>query len=266
VASEPDFQQLRRGVALLACGESGQENEHLRAGPDPAIAFLQRSVATADRGEPFPTKGQTMTTTTAAKTPSAELAKLERKRAETYATLQQAKGQRQAWDDDLRLEQAALGAYIDQHPEDWRDDARNPKPGTESDKKRRAYLAKAEAGNPHEGDYAKAREEFHGHDEAFNQFLRRHLPDLIAEEESAFEAVVDKIREAFDLLIEAGIEHEALLARVQALVKATPGIDGQAITYDPRPREWMNLAERALDEPLARPGLTELGQWKLRDR
>lgn len=204
--------------------------------------------------------------TTATKTPSTELAKLQRRRDVTYDELRKIKVERERWAADLDAEQAAYTEHVNSHPDEWRDAARNPRPASAAAKKLAALKKKQAAGNPHEPDYVAARERFHRADEEQSSFLRRNLAALIAEDEDDYLAVVDKAREAFAALIAAGDEYAALIERARSLIIRTPGIDAQAITHDLRPAEWSRLAAAALDEPLARVGLTELGHYKLTDR
>lgn len=56
----------------------------------------------------------------------------------------------------------------------------------------------------------------------------------------------------------------ASVAATRDEVLAVDGLDGQSYGYDPRPAEWLRFATDVLASPITTPGLTELGEWKLR--
>ena len=203
------------------------------------------------------------TTATAKRTPSAELAKLQDQRDESYADLQVIKRERSGYDNETTQMRAEFSAFTASRPEDWRDAAHNPKPGTPSAEREAEVKARMEAVNPHEEAFYAARQLFHDADEALNRFLVERLFDLIDEDESAFNAAQAKIRQGFALLIEGGADYNAIVERARSLILAVPHLNGQALTHDPRPLEWEATARASLDSDLRRPGLTEDGAWRL---
>ena len=202
--------------------------------------------------------------TTKTRTPSAELKKLERARTNSYAELQQVKRARSGWDDQSHTLRAEYSAFVADRPEDWEDaSTQRPRPGSESAKMAEKVKARLAETNPHDADFVSARAKFHKADEALNEFLQTRFFDLLDEDLADFAAVEEKFRLGFSTLVEAADEYEGLVDRARGLVNATPGIDGQALTHDPRPHLWKVQALEVLEAGLAQPGITEPAAWKL---
>ena len=87
---------------------------------------------------------------TKTKPPSNKMAKLTERRDKTYAELQGAKRQRTAHRDANRGDEGGHTVFVNDRPEDWRDEARNPKPDSPSGKKLAELKRRLQAPNPHD--------------------------------------------------------------------------------------------------------------------
>lgn len=205
-----------------------------------------------------------MTTATKTQTkPSTELGKLKKHWTESYARLQKVKRERAAYDAETETLRAEYGAYMNQRPEDWRDQARNPKPGSPSAEFEAKLKTRMASPNPRQGDFDTAQSEFLEVDAALQRFRRSQMFALVEEIDPEYRATVDRLRSALEEIVEAEGTYRALTEHVAGLIRECPGIDGQALTYDPRPGEWREMAERALEADVMRPGISEAAAWKL---
>jgi hypothetical protein len=201
--------------------------------------------------------------TTKTKTPSAELDKLQRARDKAYADLQAVKRDRALWEDETEALRGSYTLLVRSRPEDHRDAAGNPKPGTPSAAEQHKLKKRIAGGNPHEDHFQSAKADFHAAAEKLNEFLTSRLPDLLGELEPAFDAIETKRVEAFELLSEVASEYGALEAKAREWIIRSPRLNGQALRSDPRPAQWAKLADENLESPLTAPGLTDVGAWTI---
>ena len=200
---------------------------------------------------------------TATRKPSTELRRLEAVRDKTYAALQGVKRERSAYDQKTEGMRGEFSALVASRPEDHRDRAGNPKPGTPSAKYQAQLKARIRDGNPHERDYNLALEAFHAADEELQAFRNAHLVEVIAEQDSEIEALDTKRDKALGLLVECGEEYAGLLERVQSLVSDCPVLTGQHVAFDALPSQLKSTAEQALEHSTSAPTITELGRYRL---
>lgn len=201
--------------------------------------------------------------TTKTKAPSAQLDKLQRARDDAYATLQDVKRDRSAWEAETTGLKAETSAFINERPEDWADAAHNPKPGTPGAKRRDALVDRLAAGNPHDETFDAARAKFHQADAELQEFLTAHLPDLLAEQEPTVRALEDRRAEVVAAIAEIDAGYAAVEAQARDWIVRTPRLNGQSLKADPRPAQWAKLASENFDAPLAAPGLTADAEWTI---
>ena len=102
-------------------------------------------------------------------------------------------------------------------------------------------------------------------DTQYQDFQRKSLTARVAQ---LIEGKGDYgIREIFEALAERfGLVNEDIDG-TRALIIECPGIDGQALTYDPRFNAWSAFVLDALqglnEQDFIKPGLTEIGAWKV---
>ena len=198
-----------------------------------------------------------MTATATKVKPSRALAKLQERLTEAFARLNEVKRERAAYDAETESQRAHYTAYVNQRPEDWRDEARNPKPGSLSGDVAARLKARMSEGNPRQADFDSAVAEFHEADEAIQRFRRGRMAELIEEIDPEYRAIVDRFRSALEEIVETESTYRALIAHVMELIRECSAIDGRALAFDPRPSEWRQMAEAALERDVTRPGISE---------
>jgi hypothetical protein len=93
-------------------------------------------------------------------------------------------------------------------------------------------------------------------------FKRSRYGDRLAELDPDANRAIDRIREAFSLLVDACDEYGDAVIRVRDVVTDTPGLTGLHYGNDPRPEVWRRDALAALDGEIVKPGLTPTGAAK----
>lgn len=78
------------------------------------------------------------------------MVKLTERRDKTHGELQGVKRQRAAYGNETEAARADYTVFVNDRPEDWRDEARNPKPDSPSGKKLAELKRRLQAPNPHE--------------------------------------------------------------------------------------------------------------------
>lgn len=204
-----------------------------------------------------------MSATKAPPAASTELAKLERRRDDLHAKAQAAKRQVNDWDAATEALRAELTARCHTHPDEVAGEQLRPRPGTEAARLEAEVRERMDGANPHIGEHLAAREKFLAADAALQRFRQERLRDLLAEADADFEALSEDYRAALRTLVEVGAAYGALVDRARELILATPGLDGQALSYDPTPGEWAARASRAIEDEIFQPGLTGVASWEL---
>ena len=200
-----------------------------------------------------------MATATASRTiPSKELAQLEHERDRTYAELQEVKRTREAFDQETRRLRAASSEYIRSHPEEARDAAQNPKPGTKA-AELHDEIRERTAQDPHTEDYEVAKAAFHEAAEAVETFRSQHLDDLIAEAQADADGAITHMRQGFEQVAAGCSEYRGAIDKVTAIIGATPGLarlPGMD-AHDPRINDWAAVSRDVLESEIAKPGLSD---------
>ena len=197
--------------------------------------------------------------TTATKTiPSKELAQLERERDRTYAELQKVKRTREAFDAETWRLRAASSEYMRTHPEEARDAAQNPKPGTKA-AELHDEIRERRAENPHTEDYESAKAAFHEAGEAVETFRTQRLDDLIAEAQAEADDAIAHIVRGFEQVAAGCGEYRGAIDKVTAIIGATPGLARQPgmDAHDPRINDWAAIARDVFESEIAKPGLSD---------
>ena len=203
-------------------------------------------------------------TPTATKTkPSTELGKLKKQWDNAYSRLNAIKRERSAYETETEALRSEYTAFVNERPEDWRDEARNPKPASPSTEKLEALKKRMSSPNPRQADFDAAQREFLEVDAALQRFRRSQMFALVEEVDPEYRATVDRLRSALEEIIEAEGTYRAITEHVASLIRECPGLDGQALVSDPRPGEWRKMAELALEHDVMRPGISEVAAWKL---
>lgn len=198
-----------------------------------------------------------MTTKTATKTISGELIRRSKARDEAHAKTRAARDRRNAWEQETENLRAELTVYCREHPWETEGPTQIPKEGTKAAKLRDALRARISKGNPHEAEYAEERDAFHGLDQALQDFKRRRVRDRTDELDT--ERAEELIHEGWNLVREGCRLYQGVAEQARAIVIDTPGLTGQHYGYDPRPLEWLKVADaavEALEDGLHRPGLS----------
>lgn len=182
------------------------------------------------------------TTTTTA---SSELAKLQTVRDKAHAEFQERKAKVEAWDTE------GLAPEV--------------RPGTAQADVHAIRREQDHGPNPHRDECEAVRASYLKLDAALQAFKRESAADRIAEVTEALDS--EDIREAWERLRAELDRERKAQEEVRSICVDCPGIDGQALGYDPRVDEWYRQAEdalRGLDErELVKPGLTPAAVVKL---
>lgn len=200
---------------------------------------------------------------TATKSPSTELARLEAERDRLHQAAREARAERDGHDAETAALRAELTQHRNEHPEDYFGGDFRPKPGTRAGELDAAIKQRITAPNPAAAGYDEAVGRFHEAAAAVDSFRRERFDDLLGEFDPDLDAAEEQIRQGLELLIDGSAKYAAAVAGIRELIIATPGLNGQHLSRDPRPDEWDRLARAALDSEIARPGLTAVGRDKL---
>jgi len=144
------------------------------------------------------------------------------------------------------------------HPEEARDAAQNPKPGTKA-AELHDEIRERMAENPHTEDYEVAKATFHEAAEAVETFRSEHIDDLIAEAQAeAYDAIANIVR-GFEQVAAGSSEYRGVIDKVTAIISATPGLARQPgmDAHDPRINDWAAIARDVLESEIAKPGLSD---------
>lgn len=205
---------------------------------------------------------------TATKTTKAsdELRQLEAKRDQLHAAVRDVRRQR----DEYNAETERLRTEVTQdrhvHPEQYEGVQFKPVPGTAA-ADLQATVRERMAGNPHADDYEKARAAFVEADAAVQHFRRARFSDLLAELHPQADTAIATLRRAWETLVEGSEQYAAALGEVRAQTTVTPGLINapDVLGFDNRVEEWARQALEVLAGEIIRPGLTPMGQWKVRN-
>ena len=205
--------------------------------------------------------------TTATKTASAELARLEQRREKTHAAVQKIKRDRNAYDDETQQRRAELGARQSSHPEEFEGAQKKVKPDTGSAELQAEIRRRMSEDNPHHADYEQALAEFHAADSAVTAFRNAHVQELIAEGDPDADHAIDAIRAPGEQLLDACNQYRGRTNGVRSVVSTTPALARKPgmFTEDPRVEQWARMANEIVDADIAKPGLSETAAQRLSD-
>jgi hypothetical protein len=138
-------------------------------------------------------------------------------------------------------------------------------PGTEAARQRDEIRTRQRRPNPQQAELDEATTPYFEVDEQLQAFQRENVGQLVVE--AMGDVHCEEPRELFERLRAwASEQYGAGVDRARERIARTPGLDGQDLTWDPRPEQWLRAAKDALDglehRPLIEPGLTQMGQWK----
>lgn len=200
--------------------------------------------------------------TTATTSPHARLLELEAERDQAHQKVRDLKRKVQAYDDETEALRAEFTIRCHNYPEEL-DKGGKPTAGTTAAKLQDKIAKRRSAPNPHTDKLNAAVREFHAADDVARQFRIANALTIINEFEPRIEDIEERKRAAFEALAEVGDDYGQLEDQVRDFIINTPGLDGQALTSDPRPADWQKLAAGALDHPLTPPGITAMGAYYL---
>lgn len=203
-----------------------------------------------------------MTPATKEKSLVGQLAKLEADNEKDHAQVRQDKREEQEREAHIAALRGEYTARCHEYPEEL-DKARMPKKGTEAARLRDEIDKLRDGPSPAQKKLGVSLPKFHGSGNLARRFRVANFEGIVAELIADIDKVESRFEQAFHEIAEAADAYGLLVEVVREFVIDSPGLDGQALTYDPRVNDWRKLAETAMDDPLIRPGLTELGAWKL---
>lgn len=166
------------------------------------------------------------------------------------------------WDEQTEALRGEFTARCHSHPEEL-DKTGRPIKGTQSAKLQDKIVKRRSSPPPKAEELAAAISAFHAAEGLAKHYRLENFETIVAGFEPDVEDITVRAIAAFEMLAGAMSDYRALFERVREFTVETPGLDGQAITHDPRVEGWAKLAAEALDEPLTRPGLTALGAYQL---
>jgi hypothetical protein len=200
--------------------------------------------------------------TTATKTPSAHLAKLQEARDKAHVPVLEARRKLNAYDAETEAKRGTLTALVRTNPEEFEGPTHTPREGTEAAQLAAEVRQRRSQPNPHQDEYEKAQAEFLRRDQELQDWLRRNVRARIEEVQADAREAVDQIREGFEALRSGSDRYRVAIEEVRSIVISTPGMDGQDYGHDPRPDDWRRLAEDALDGEIVLPQLSPMGNYK----
>jgi len=200
--------------------------------------------------------------TTATESLAGRLTELEDERDREHQKARDKKREASAWNDQTEALRGEFTAHRHAYPEEY--DKRNrPIESTKAAKLQEKVRKRMAETNPYDAEVNAAVRDFHRSGNLANQFRLSNWDAIVAEFPPDVEDITIRALAAFEMLAGAMGDYELLEERTRDFILDTPGLNGRALTSDPRVAEWAKLAAAALEEPLTRPRLTEKGRYRL---
>lgn len=200
---------------------------------------------------------------TATRSLSAEDARLQSERDAAHAEVQALKRTVRAFEAETTAMQGQMSSRVREYPEEFEGGDLRPKTKSDSAKLSEEIRARLRDGCPARPELEAAIERFHAADAELQGFRRRTVIDQLEENSESAAPAIERIVRALEELRAGCLDYAAAEERAKAIVIRTYPLNGQHLSVDPRPAEWLKLASQALETDVAPPRLTEMGAWKL---